>query len=77
MTRNILKDTPTQVNTTLLGVQIVPGSGETANCTVSYSVNGQDWTDHKTVLTETNNVIGSIPRNVYLKFSQDVIITVE
>ena len=77
MTRNILKDTPTQVNTTLLGVQIVPGDGETANCTVSYSVNGQDWTDHETVLTETNNVIGSIPRYVYLKFSQDVIITVE
>lgn len=75
MTKFIPKNTKTQVNTTLLGVQIV--SEETPNCTVSFSVDGTDWTDHETVLTDVNNVIGSIPRYVYLKFSQDVNITVE
>lgn len=77
MTRFLPKNTKTQVNATLLGVQVVPNQGETPNCTVSYSVTGQDWTDHETVLTDVNNVIGSIPRYIFLKFSQDVLITVE
>lgn len=49
----------------------------TPNCTVSYSVNGETWTDHSTVLTDFNNVINNIPRYMYLKFSQNVIITEE
>lgn len=77
VTRNIAKDTATQVNASLIGVQVVPGEGETANCTVSYSISGDNFTDVETVLTEENNVIGNIPRYVYLKFSQDVIITEE
>lgn len=47
------------------------------NCTVSYSVNGSDFTEHSTVLTDDNNVICNIPRYMYLKFSQDVEITEE
>lgn len=77
MTKFLPSNTKTQVNTTLLGVQVVPAEGETPNCTVEYSVDGTTWTQHETVLTDVNNVIGSIPRYVYLMFSQDVIITVE
>ena len=47
------------------------------NCTVSYSVDGETWTEHPTALTDMNNVINNIPRYMYLKFSQDVIITEE
>lgn len=47
------------------------------NCTVSYSVDGETWTDHSTALTDVNNVINNIPRYMYLKFSQNVIITEE
>ena len=77
MTKNIAKDTATQVNSNLIGVKVLPGEGETANCVVSYSVDGDDFTDVETALTEDNNVIGNIPKYVYLKFSQDVVITVE
>lgn len=77
MTKNIAKDTATQVNSNLIGVKVLPGEGETANCVVSYSVDGEVFTDVETALTEDNNVIGNIPRYVYLKFSQDVVITVE
>lgn len=77
MIKRIPKNTKTQVNTTLLGVQIVPAEGETPNCTLEYSIDGTTWTQHETVLTDVNNVIGSIPRYVYLRFSEDVIITVE
>lgn len=77
MTKFIPKNTKTQVNTTLLGVQVVPAEGEEPNCTVSFSIDGTTWTQHETVLTEANSVIGSIPRYIFLKFSQDVIITVE
>ena len=49
------------------------------NCTVSYSVTGKDdtWTDCEDKLTDLNNVIANIPRYMFLKFSQDVIITEE
>ena len=77
VTKNIAKNTATQVNSNLIGVKVMPGDGVPANCTVSYSVDGETWTDVATVLTENNNVIGNIPRYVYLKFSQDVVITVE
>lgn len=77
MIKRIPKNTKTQVNSTLIGVEVVPNQGETPNCTLEYSVDGTTWTQHETVLTETNNVIGSIPRYIFLKFSQDVIITVE
>ena len=35
------------------------------------------FTDVDTVLTDDNNVIANIPRYMYLKFSQDVVITEE
>ena len=47
------------------------------HCIVSYSVDGNTWTQHPTTLTEDNNVIANIPRYMYLKFSQDVVITEE
>ena len=77
VTKYIKAEEPTQVNSNLIGVKVVPGDGVPANCIVSYSVDGELWTDVATALTEDNNVIGNIPRYVYLKFSQDVIITVE
>ena len=77
VTRNIAKDTATQVNSNLIGVKVLPGEGESANCVVSYSVDGNTWTQHPTTLTDSNNVISNIPRYMYLKFSQDVVITVE
>ena len=77
VTRNIAKDTATQVNSNLIGVKVLQGEGESTNCTVSYSVDGNTWTQHPTVLTDSNNVISNIPRYMYLKFSQDVVITVE
>ena len=77
VTRNIAKDTATQVNSNLIGVKVLPGEGESANCTVSYSVDGKVFTNVDPVLTDDNNVIANIPRYMYLKFSQDVVITVE
>ena len=77
VTRNITKDPATQVNSNLIGVKVLPGEGESANCTVSYSVDGKVFTNVDPVLTDDNNVIANIPRYVYLKFSQDVVITVE
>lgn len=77
VTKNIKANTATQVNSNLIGVRILPGEGEGVNCVVSYSVDGETWTDHPTVLTDSNNVISNIPRYMYLKFSQDVVITEE
>lgn len=77
MTKHIEKNKATQVNADKIGVQVVPGDGETANCTVSYSISGDNFTDVDPVLTDENNVICNIPRYVYLKFSQDVVITEE
>ena len=51
--------------------------GAISDCVVSYSVDGKVFTDVDPVLTEDNNVIANIPRYVYLKFSQDVVITEE
>ena len=77
VTRNIKANTATQVNSNLIGVKVLPGEGEGINCTVSYSVDGDTYTTVDPVLTDDNNVIANIPRYVYLKFSQDVVITVE
>lgn len=77
VTRNIKADEPTQVNANLIGVKVLPGDGEGINCVVSYSVDGKVFTDVDTVLTDDNNVIANIPRYMYLKFSQDVVITEE
>lgn len=77
VTKYIPLDTPEQVNANLIGVKVLPGDGEGINCVVSYSVDGKVFTDVDPVLTEDNNVIANIPRYVYLKFSQDVVITVE
>lgn len=46
-------------------------------CQVSYSIKGDSFTTVTPVLTDENNVICNIPKYVYLKFSQDVVITVE
>lgn len=77
VTRNIKANTATQVNSNLIGVKVLPGEGKAINCVVSYSVDGKVFTDVDPVLTDDNNVIANIPRYVYLKFSQDVVITVE
>ena len=77
VTKNIAKDTATQVNSNLIGVKVVHTESVPVDCIVSYSVDGETWTDVATVLVEDNNVIGNIPRYVYLMFSQDVVITVE
>lgn len=77
VTKYIPLDTPEQVNANLIGVKVLPGDGEGINCVVSYSVDGKVFTDVDPVLTDSNNVIANIPRYVYLKFSQDVVITVE
>ena len=77
VTKYIPLDTPEQVNANLIGVKVLLGDGEGINCVVSYSVDGKVFTDVDTVLTDDNNVIANIPRYVYLKFSQDVVITVE
>ena len=77
VTRNIAKDTATQVNANLIGVKVIPGEGQSPNCVVSYSIDGDTYTAVDPVLTDDNNVIANIPRYVYLKFSQDVFITVE
>ena len=74
MTKYIAKDTATQVNADKIGVLVI---GDTPSCTVSYSVDGNTWTQHPTTLTDSNNVIANIPRYMYLKFSQDVVITEE
>lgn len=47
------------------------------DCTLSYSVDGNTWTDWPENITDDNNVISNIPRYMYLKFSQDVVITEE
>ena len=56
-----------------------PPAPDEPNCVVSYSITGEadTWTDVDTTLTDLNNVIANIPRYIYLKFSQDVIITEE
>ena len=74
VTRNIEANKPTQINSDKVGVLV---KGSEINCTVSYSVDGNTWTQHPTTLTDNNNVIANIPRYMYLKFSQDVAITEE
>lgn len=74
VTRNIEANKPTQINSEKVGVLV---KGSEINCTVSYSVDGNTWTQHPTTLTDSNNVISNIPRYMYLKFSQDVVITEE
>ena len=49
VTRNITKDTATQVNADKIGVLVI---GDTPSCTVSYSVDGNTWTQHPTTLTD-------------------------
>lgn len=72
VTRNIEANKATQINSEKVGVLV---KGSEINCTVSYSVDGNTWTEHPSVLTEANNVIVNIPMYMYLKFSQDVVIT--
>lgn len=54
---------------------VISTTPEEVDCTVEYSVDGETWTEHETILNEFNNVICSIPNWLYLRFSQDVIIT--
>ena len=57
--------------------EVEPGYTEDVDCTLSYSVDGSTWTDWPDNMTDDNNVISNIPRYMYLKFSQDVVITEE
>lgn len=45
--------------------------------TVEYSVTGDTWQQHETILTDPVNFIFNIPKYLYLRFSEDVIITEE
>ena len=54
-----------------------PGVTDPVDCKLSYSVDGRTWTDWPENITDDNNVISNIPRYMYLKFSQDVVITEE
>ena len=76
VTKNIKANTATQVNSNLIGVEVLPGESD-INCVVFYSIDGNLFINVGPVLTEQNNVIANIPRYVYLKFSQDVVITEE
>ena len=60
-------------------IDVSTGGGETdpVDCTLSYSVDGETWTEWSENMTDENNVISNIPRYMYLKFSQDVVITEE
>lgn len=58
-------------------IEHIPPVPDPVECVVSYSVDGETFTEHPTVLTDDNNVICNIPRYIYLKFSQDVEITEE
>jgi hypothetical protein len=57
--------------------EVDPGYEEEINCSVEYSVDGENWTAWPENLTDDNNVIANIPRYMYLKFSQDVELTEE
>lgn len=74
VTRNVSANTPTQVKSTIIGVEI---AGDSYNCEVSFSIEGTEFTKVDNNLTEKNNVICNIPRSVYLKFSQDITLTEE
>lgn len=54
-----------------------PVDPDPVDCTLSYSVDGSTWTEWPEDMTDDNNVISNIPRYMYLKFSQDVVITEE
>ena len=77
MAKYIKANIPTQVNSNLIGVRVVPIGDFPVNCDVSYSVDGNIFNSIGPNLTDYNNVIANIPRYVYLKFSQDVVITEE
>lgn len=62
---------------TVSSVESHQEQSDSPNCQVSYSVDGETFTDYPDVLTDYNNVICNIPRYMYLKFSQDVLITEE
>lgn len=62
---------------TVSSVQSHQEQNETPDCQVEYSVDGQTWTAYPYYLTDYNNVICNIPRYMYLRFSQDVLITEE
>lgn len=62
---------------TVSAVESHQGHNESPNCQVEYSVDGQTWTAYPDYLTDYNNVICNIPRYMYLRFSQDVLITEE
>lgn len=63
--------------TSVTETEVDPGYEEDVDCTLSYSVDGSTWTEWPENMTDDNNVISNIPRYMYLKFSQDVVITEE
>lgn len=62
---------------TVSSVESHQEQGEYPSCQVEYSVDGQTWTAYPDYLTDYNSVICNIPRYMYLRFSQDVLITEE
>lgn len=55
----------------------VEETDEPLECVVEYSVDGELWSTWPEVLDADNNVIANIPRYMYLRFSEDVVITEE
>ena len=72
VTKYIAANKPFQINSLNVGIELV---GETSNATLSYSVSGENWTTYSEPLTEVNNVLSNCPRYMYLKLTQDCIIT--
>ena len=66
-----------EYNPQIINLIITSEPIDPVDCILSYSVDGSTWTDWPENITEDNNVISNIPRYMYLKFSQDVVITVE
>ena len=60
-----------------INITETPAVTDPVDCILSYSVDGSTWTDWPENITDDNNVISNIPRYMYLKFSQDVVITEE
>lgn len=71
VTKYIAANKPFQINSLNVGIELVG----TPNATLSYSVSGENWTTYSEPLTEVNNVLSNCPRYMYLKLTQDCIIT--
>ena len=71
VTKYIAANKPFQINSLNVGIELLG----TPNATLSYSVSGANWTTYSEPLTKVNNVLSNCPRYMYLKLTQDCIIT--